>query len=193
MTRAEPESLEQGLGRPRRPHGRMVTIGVAVAIALIFALFKTHGDPLHPAPLVGNPAPIFSAASLTGKGQVGIPADGGTAGRPAVILFFSSTCKACRAELPAIARTYREQNPATRVQIIGIDVADTRSAGLALVRSSGVEFPVGVDPGSRITSGVFYFLSPPGAVLVGSNGAISDIVHGQITNAQLLRGEKKLR
>jgi cytochrome c biogenesis protein CcmG/thiol:disulfide interchange protein DsbE len=178
---------------PPRPRIVFLLIGLVVAVGLGVGLFTSIGTPKAAVPAAGSPAPSFSLASLTGGGPVGTPASGGGNGRPAVLVFFASWCGPCHAEMPALARAYRDQTPSGRVAVIGVDGMDPVHSALAFVRASGVSFPVAKDPDYRVTEGLYGFDGDPDAVFVKADGTIARIVHGPITAPQLLTWERDLR
>jgi peroxiredoxin len=169
-----------------------LAIGVVVAAGLGVGLFTTLGTTTHGPPKVGAVAPSFSLAELGGTRSIGTPADGGGGGKPVVLVFFASWCPPCHAEIPAIAATYREQNPRTRVQIIGVDGMDPTNAALTFVHGDGVTFPVVADSDYSVTEGLYAFTGDPDAVFVDRDGTIVHIVRGPITRAELLSWERRL-
>lgn len=99
-------------------------------------------------------------------------------GRYAVLSFWSSTCPACRAELPAVEAAYRRDG--RRVSFVGIDVSDPPAAGRALATAAGLTYPLVVDragsaAGAERVSGLPYtvVLSPTGKILVRHPGSIT--------------------
>ncbi len=113
---------------------------VAVVIALL-ALGATSGGrtPSHAPP---PRAQAFTLAALGHPGQHISLAQ--YAGHPLILNFFASWCEPCQRETPLIARFYRSHR--SSVIIVGIDVNDTSSAGLAFARKMGVAYPVASDP-----------------------------------------------
>jgi thiol-disulfide isomerase/thioredoxin len=177
---------------PRRPRLVFLGLGVLLAAGLGIGLVLSFGSNGPGAAVVGAPAPSFSLPALDGRGTVGVPADGGGDGRPAVLIFFASWCPPCRAELPALARFYRDQPEHDRVPLIGIDGMDPRAAAFAFVRASGVRFPVGLDSVYSVTEGRYALTAEPDAVFITARGTIARIVHGPITPAQLRSDERGL-
>ncbi len=128
-------------------------IGLVLAVALGIGLFTgvgTGGSGGRPA--AGDPVPAFSLARVGGGGTVGVPADGGGNGRPAVLLFFASWCEPCQAEMPALAAAYRHQQrqhsrlPPQVALHRGGRAATPQPQRERFVRPSGVTFPVGRRP-----------------------------------------------
>ncbi len=176
----------------RRPRLVFLVVGVILATGLGIGLFSSLGSPKASVPTAGSVAPTFTLAALGGHGTVGVPADGGGNGRPAVLVFFASWCPPCRTEIPALARAYRDQPPRTRIPVIGVDGMDPTAAALSFVHRSGVRFLVAADPLYRVTEGIYAFNGDPNAVFIRADGTIARIVHGPITAAQLAAFERDL-
>jgi peroxiredoxin len=134
---------------------------------------------------VGQQVPRFSLPSLSGEGRVGVPADGGGAGRPAVLVFFASWCGPCQREMPGLVAAIKAGG-AGRAQVIGIDGQDTTAAARRFVESTGIAFPVGRDTDYSVTSGKFGFVGLPETVFVDSHGKVTG-VHFGATTPELLR------
>ncbi len=178
----------------RRPRWRFLVLGLVLAAALGIGLFTTVGANVTSGrPNAGGPAPGFSLPRLGGGPAVGIPADGGAHGRPAVVLFYASDCVPCQTEIPKLAATYRHQRAAggrgATVAVIGVAAADPAPASFA--RKSGITFPVGLDPSLAVTGGTYAFTEIPESVFVTGDGTIAAIHYGALTSAELLAGERR--
>ncbi len=143
--------------------------------------------------------PAFTADNVgpVGRSRVSVPADGGSGGTPAVLLFFGNWCPSCHQELPPLAAAVHQQDasggPLARIRVIGVDSEDTRSSAQAFIKASGVTFPVAYDPDINITSGLFFFTGDPYAVFVRGNGTIDRIVRGDVlTPSSLVSDERAL-
>jgi thiol-disulfide isomerase/thioredoxin len=181
----------------RKPRKIFLLVGLVVAAALGVGLFTSAGSSTgNGAPHPGGQVPSFSAPRLNGTGAVGVPADGGGGGTPAVLLFFGSWCASCHGELPPLAAAVRHQQAAggglAKVRVIGVDSEDTRGIGESFVKSTGIRFPVARDPQIAITSGDFYFDGDPYAVFVKGDGSVSAIVPGPLSVARFTAEERKL-
>jgi thiol-disulfide isomerase/thioredoxin len=129
-----------GLSRVRKLILTWSASVLAVVIALV-AIGATSGGgtPKHTPP---PRAPAFTLAQLGHAGQHISLAQ--YAGHPLILNFFASWCEPCQRETPLIARFYRSHR--SSVIIVGIDVNDSNSAGLAFARRMGVAYPVASDP-----------------------------------------------
>ena len=147
-------------------------------------------------PQPGDPVPSFTAARVNGSGTVRVGIDGGTSGRPTVLLFFGHWCTICSTELPSLAATVRSQDsaggPLSRIRVVGVDSEDPLSVAQSFVAGSGVTFPVAYDPNVAIMSGKFYFEGDPYAVFVDGDGTIHKIVASAITPAAFRADERSL-
>lgn len=180
----------------RRPRPVFLLVGVVLAAALGVGLFTSFGSSPKSGQLqVGGLAPAFSLPELSGGGRVGLPADGGGHGRPAVVLFFASWCAPCHAELPALARTYHHQqaahSPLAKVALIGVDTADPEPNAIDFVRSSGVTFPVAADTQYAVIDR-YDFVGDPDAVFVNGDGTIAGIKEGPLSTGALVSWEHRL-
>src|ERR1700733_11171690 len=82
----------------RKPRKRFILIGLGIGIGIILIVGLTTSIGPNPTtttrPTGGGPVPSFSRQNLgpTGSSQVSVPADGGSNGSPAVLLFFGNWC-----------------------------------------------------------------------------------------------------
>ena len=128
-----------GLSRGRKLALTWSASVLAVVIALLAIGATSGGAPSHAPP---PRAQAFTLAALGHPGQHISLAQ--YAGHPLILNFFASWCEPCQRETPLIARFYRSHRRS--VIIVGIDVNDTSSAGLAFTRKMGVAYPVASDP-----------------------------------------------
>lgn len=132
-------------------------------------------------PTVGAVAPALSLPYLRGgRGTFDLRAD---RGHYVVLNFWSSTCAACRSELPAVESVHRFAG--TKVDFVGVDVSDlsTRNA-LALARRAGVTYPL-VSDRSGTAAGAEQLTATPYTVIVGPDGRILVRHPGAFTAEQL--------
>jgi cytochrome c biogenesis protein CcmG/thiol:disulfide interchange protein DsbE len=129
-----------GLSRGRKLALTWSASVLAVVVALL-AIGATSGG----SPPTHAPPPRAQAFTLSALGHPGQHISlAQYAGHPLILNFFASWCEPCQQETPLIARFYRSHRRS--VIIIGIDVNDTSSAGLAFARKMGVAYPVASDP-----------------------------------------------
>jgi cytochrome c biogenesis protein CcmG/thiol:disulfide interchange protein DsbE len=128
-----------GLSRGRKLALTWSASVLAVVVALLAVGATSGGSPKHAPP---PRAQAFTLPELGHPGQHISLAQ--YAGHPLILNFFASWCEPCQRETPLIARFYRSHRRS--VIIIGVDVNDSNSAGLAFARKMGVAYPVASDP-----------------------------------------------
>jgi len=173
-------------------------MGVLLVVVLGVGLFTNIGTKKGQSgpPHAGGAVPSFSAQRLNGSGDVDVPGDGGSNGKPAVLMFFGNWCTICHTELPPIAAAVRAQDASggalSNVRVIGVDSEDSLSTAKGFIQRSGVTFPVAYDQNLKITNGDFYFTGDPYAVFVNGNGTIKKIVGGPMSVATFTSYEREL-
>jgi cytochrome c biogenesis protein CcmG, thiol:disulfide interchange protein DsbE len=163
--------------------GGMLVLAVAAAAALVLAGRlvgppPTTGVVVEGKALVGRPAPRVELPGLRG-GRVRL-ADLG--GHPVVLNFWASWCPPCAAEMPDFERVHRQLGG--RVAFLGINQRDELQAAEQLARSSGVTYPLAIDPTGRAFD-AFGGLGMPTTVLIGADGTVVDIFAGQLDETLL--------
>jgi thiol-disulfide isomerase/thioredoxin len=172
----------------RKPRKRFILIGLGIGILIILIVGLTTSIGTSPtttsAPRTGGPVPSFTRQNVgpVGSSQVSVPADGGSNGKPAVLLFFGNWCPSCHQELPPLAAAVRAQDKAggalAQIRVIGVDSEDATGKAKSFITSAGVTFPVAYDSDASVLSGLFYFRGDPYAVFVKGDGTIDKIVRG---------------
>ena len=128
-------------------------------------------------------APDFTLATLgRSSGPVSLAS---YAGRPVIVNFFASWCAPCRKETPLLARYYRAADG--RVDLVGIDSNDSRSAAVTFTRNAGVSYPLAYDPAAT-AAGTFGVTILPQTFFLNAQHHIVDRVFGAVTAADLAKG-----
>jgi cytochrome c biogenesis protein CcmG, thiol:disulfide interchange protein DsbE len=165
-----------------RRGGMLALAGAAVAaLALAGRLVgppPTTGVVVEGKALVGRPAPRMELPGLRG-GRVRL-AD--LRGRPVVLNFWASWCPPCVAEMPDFERVH--QRLGDRVAFLGVNQRDELQAAEQLARSSGVTYPLAIDP-TGLAFDAFGGLGMPTTVLIGADGTVVDIFAGQLDETLL--------
>ena len=159
-----------GASRLARPHSDTISVGSPAA------LFSSHSHgefdkepgrlaPPWSLPELGLPAKTVSLSQFRG--------------RPVVVNFWASWCPPCRKEMPTLAATAGRL--AGKVDFVGVDTNDNRSAALAFAAKTGVTYPLAFDPHGSVAStyGVYglpttIFVSPRGRLLARQVGALTE-------------------
>ena len=108
------------------------------------------------------------------------------AGRPVIVNFFASWCTPCKLETPTLARFYRESGG--RAAIIGVDSNDETGPALRFVHSSGVRYPVGVDPLPAATTISYGVQALPQTFFLNARHRIVKRIFGAVTVQELSAG-----
>lgn len=118
-------------------------------------------------PLLGSQGSVSTAAEATGY---------------TVLNFWSSTCTACVAELPALQKAHLMYG--TAVNFLGVDVADSTASGLRLVSATGIDYPVANDSAGTV-SGAYQIAELPFTVVLNPAGKVVVRHPGLFTTEQL--------
>lgn len=160
---------------------RLLRMGAVPLLVLPVAwiLFQGLGrDPAAiPSPLIGRPAPAFSAASMEGE-VIDLEA---YRGRPVIVNFWASWCFECIAEHAVLLRAQQQYD---ELVILGVLYQDTvRDARSFLARYGDGGWPNLLDPDSRISieygvTGVpeSFFIDRSGLVRYKQYGAVTEAV-----------------
>ncbi|TDC41988.1 TlpA disulfide reductase family protein [Micromonospora sp. KC213] len=92
----------------------------------------------------GSRLPALTLNCFTGGAPVALRDIQG----PAVINLWASWCPPCRKELPAFQQL--SERTAGRLQVLGVNSRDTRTAAQAIGEDFGIRFPVLVDQGEAL-------------------------------------------
>ncbi len=128
---------------------------------------------------IGSRAPAFDLKPLSGASSGRLDA---LEHKPLVLNFWSSTCSACTTEMPALEQVQKDF--AGQLHVVGIDVADPRSAAAAFARRLGVTYPLLADPQGGAASD-YRVAALPVTFIVAPGGTIVARHDGSITTAEL--------
>lgn len=175
-------------GRPGVLRSRRVVVTGVIAAAVIVALAvigATVGSG-RAAPHSLGRAKNFTLGVLGHPGRrLSLQA---MAGRPVIVNFFASWCAPCQKETPLLARFYR--NTQGHPAIIGVDVNDSSSAGLAFIRKNGVTYPVVADPAPMKAAIAYNLPGLPATFFLNARHIIVKRVYGPVTQAELTSGAR---
>jgi len=170
--------------------GLVLVLAILVIYAVVMSLSvggrKGAASPLIQAsgvevggPLVGEPVPKFTLPSVASSSPVELSH---FIGHPIVLNFFASWCVACKTELPEFAGLSKVD--AGKVQFIGVDENDTRTAGESILSQTGVGYPTAFD-GSGHLELPYHLIGLPTTLFINSKGIVVENVAGQMTASML--------
>ena len=125
-------------------------------------------------------APAFRLSRLSGGGSVSLAT---LRGKAVVLNFWASTCGPCKEEMPRL-QAAAERWSGKPVQVVGIDVLDSRAAARSFAEKHGVTYTIGYDPlGDTIVPyGVF---NTPTTFFVDRRGRIVKRILGPVSTSVL--------
>ncbi len=128
---------------------------------------------------IGSQAPAFDLKAISGTGPGRLEA---LDRKPLVLNFWSSTCSACTAEMPALEQVQKDFPG--QIHVVGVDVADPRAAAAAFARRLGVAYPLLADP-EGVIAAEYRVAALPVTFIVAPGGSILARHEGTITTSEL--------
>jgi protein SCO1 len=140
-----------------------------------------------PAPEAGHPAPNFTLRVLTGNSL----ALQSLRGRPVLLTFWATWCRACQSEFPQLERWYRVHHGRNPV-IVGVDQQESRATVLAYVRRYGVSYPILLDESGDV-SARYDVAWLPKSLAIDAQGIVQYVKLGAVTSGDLARAARTRR
>jgi cytochrome c biogenesis protein CcmG/thiol:disulfide interchange protein DsbE len=129
-------------------------------------------------PLEGHPAPDFTLPRLSERPASSLRlAD--LKGHPVLLNFWASWCDACKREAPVMKATWRRVQ-GQGVVFVGIDVQDTRSAGLDFLHQYDITYPNVVDATGAVSI-EYGMTGVPETFFLDRRGVVVRKVIGELT------------
>lgn len=157
--------------RPNGPEWRgfraragALSAALGVGVLLVLAGLPTRAQPAYE--LLGQPAPDFALRAATGS-NVRLSEH---RGEVVVVSFWSSRCTPCRSQLGALNRSFQTYRSAWLV-VYGVGVDDEPRQSLEFARSTGVSFPMLLDPSKDVARN-YQVDNLPMTLLIDRNGII---------------------
>jgi cytochrome c biogenesis protein CcmG, thiol:disulfide interchange protein DsbE len=159
----------------RRPSARRVRAAALAAAWLGTGCVAGSAGPAVSAPageggLVGNPAPDFSVAPVTGaKGEVSLKA---LHGKVVLVDFWGTFCTPCKSSFPKL-QALNAKYATAGLQVVGIseDEAEDRGKIPAFASAYGARFPIGWDE-DRAISQRYQPETMPSSFLIDRKGIV---------------------
>jgi cytochrome c biogenesis protein CcmG/thiol:disulfide interchange protein DsbE len=143
------------------------------------------GDGKHP--LIGSPAPDFSASSVNGKGKPSVKT---SSGKVLIVDFWATWCEPCKKSFPKLQDLY------TKLKASGMDIIavseDDENTGISDFGSTfGAKFPLVWDDGKAI-AGKWQPKSMPSTFIVDKKGIVR-FVHLGYHDGEEVEIEKEVK
>ena len=122
---------------------------------------------------VGDPAPLFSARSLQGEGELSL---GAFKGKVIYLDFWASWCPPCLTSLPLLEEL-RSEFPRADFEVLAINLDRDRDKARAFLEKHGVGYPCVWDPEGHLTKR-FELPTMPPSFLIDRRGVIRHIHRG---------------
>lgn len=94
--------------------------------------------------------------------------------RPVVLVFWTTWCPSCRAEVPHIEKFYKENK--NEVAIIGINIGESKAKVSSFIQKMGISYPIALDPESRVAK-LYNVVGIPTIVAIDKNSKVTYFGH----------------
>ncbi len=157
----------------------LIPLGIFIVLVVFLAIGLTRDPHEIPSPLIGKPAPVFSAPILQTPGQTFSSKD--MLGKVWLLNTWASWCVACRQEHPILVEFAKTK----ALPVIGLDYKDKDADGLKWLARLGNPYDLSVvDKDGRI--GIdFGVYGVPESFLIDKTGIIRYKQIGPITEEAL--------
>jgi cytochrome c biogenesis protein CcmG, thiol:disulfide interchange protein DsbE len=145
-------------------------------LLLLVFLLAGCGEEAIKSPGNGEAAPAFQAENLAG-GRVKVPADLG--GRVVALRFWADWCPYCRKEMAELQPVYARLHP-HGLEILAVNVAQSRATAQRFVEPLGIRYPVLLDPDGA-TARAYGVRALPVTYLLDRYGVVRGKIVGEAT------------
>jgi cytochrome c biogenesis protein CcmG, thiol:disulfide interchange protein DsbE len=185
-------------GAKRRVETRRAVLGLGLASAIVggawyiggrsgFDQIGRGGANQDLLPKVGEPAPDFTAVSLTAD----IVSLSDYRGKPVWLNFWGSWCPPCRAEMPDIQAAYEQLAPKGLV-LLAVSLGDAPDQAAQFAARNHVTFTVLVDPNRKLTSAAYPIYNFPTHIFIDEGGTVRKIVLSEMSTEQAIANARSI-
>jgi len=118
-------------------------------------------------PLIGSPAPDFSAAWANGKGRAAVK---GSSGKVLIVDFWATWCEPCKKSFPKLEALYTKLQ-ASGMDLIAVSEDDENNGLVDFGNTFGAKFPLVWDSGKAI-AGKWQPKAMPSTFIVDKKGIV---------------------
>jgi cytochrome c biogenesis protein CcmG, thiol:disulfide interchange protein DsbE len=166
--------------------GRVLAAAGVVVLAGVLVWRLTH-QPKSVLKAVSKgrivPAPNFDLPRLDARGKLSLAS---LRGKAVVLNFWQSTCQPCKQEMPRLEAGSKRWS-ARGVVVVGVDMIDFRSSGLAFRKRYGATYPMVLDK-LGITQAPYGIIGTPTTFFIDPRGKIVRRIEGPVTARTLNAG-----
>lgn len=120
---------------------------------------------------VGNTAPDFRLTRMDGS-AVSL---GDLRGGPAVLVFWTAWCPACKEEAPHVNELAAKYGP-RGVRVLGINIMDSEARAAGGIKEFGIRYDVARDPDASVTR-LYQVTGTPTIILLDRGGVVRYVGH----------------
>lgn len=140
---------------------------------------QLSGDQTASAPVVGQPAPAFTATTMDGR-KVSLAS---LKGHPVWLNFGATWCTACRAEAPDVEAAWKAHK-AKGVVVLSVFISEDAATVQSYAQRLGLDFPMISDPDTTIASR-YRSIGIPSHYFIDSTGVLRAQWVGGLTPEQI--------
>lgn len=156
-----------------RTRKRMSLLLMLAAFAVIIGVIWHHSTDRHASTAAINEfAPDFDLKAIDGK-AIRLSE---YRGHKVILHFWATYCPPCVKEMPLFQRIMRQN---AKVDVIGVNVGQSRGTVASFGKSNGLSFPLVIDA-TGTASDLYRIQALPTTVLVDERGRIARIITGAI-------------
>lgn len=168
-------------GAVRRWFTVAILVLAAVAVGYVVAPYllppPVASGPVAVGLKVGDRPPNFTLTTVTGRRLT----LWSLTGHAVWVNFWATWCVWCKAEMPAMEAIYRQEHG--RIDVVGVDVQESRSTVAAFLAAHHITYPVVLDT-TGIVSTRYDVTGLPKSIFIAKDGRITAIVTGSLLSAR---------
>ncbi|NOU94444.1 redoxin domain-containing protein [Paenibacillus sp. LMG 31456] len=152
---------------------RLTSLSVVILIATALLYTLLHSQSIQTGYLkIGDKGPDFTSTTMDGT-SIKLS---DYRGKGVLLNFWASWCEPCVDEMPRINKAYHLNT--SGVEIIAVNVGDSRATARDFITSQGINFPIWLDPSGEAADS-YRVTGLPSTFLIDKNGRLVKAVAGE--------------